>query len=223
MAAHQLKQAILIALYERFFSGKGKKVSVSLIEAGIASLANQGTAYIVSHLNPEPLGSEHPSIFPYGTIFQTSDEQFVMLAVGNDKEFKNLCISLKLQDLSSDTRFETNPQRVKNRSLLRSILSKKIREQTQNYWINTWNELKIPCAPVNDVKTILNSEYSKDLLFKENNVIKGLKTIAFKGIEQNNQLKCAPLYAEHTHKILTEKLGYSDAKIQFLKENKIIQ
>ncbi len=202
MASHQLKQAILIALYERIFTNKGKKVSVSLIEAGIASLANQGTAYLVSNQNPEPLGSEHPSIYPYGAIFETLDNKFVMLAVGNDKEFINLCKSLHLENLYSDERFHTNPQRVKNRNILKPLLAEKILQKKQEEWINILNELKIPCAPVNDVKTILESDYAKDLIFYYHGKPKGLKTIAFKGITLETQLLPAPLLNEHQNTIL---------------------
>lgn len=197
MASHQLKQAILIALYERTFTQKGKKVSVSLIEAGISSLANQGTAYLVTNINPEPLGSEHPSIFPYGSIFETADKKFVMLAVGNDKEFQNLCKSLSIENLAYDERFSTNPKRVENRKILKPLLAEKILQKNQMEWIELWNELKIPCAPVNDVKTILNSEYAKDLIFYHEGVPKGLKTIAFKGISLETNLIKAPFYNEH--------------------------
>ncbi len=197
MASHQLKQAILIALYERTFTHQGKKVSVSLIEAGITSLANQGTAYLIAHQNPQPLGSEHPSIFPYGTIFATADNQFVMLAVGNDKEFLNLCKTLNAEELASDGRFQTNPQRVVNRNELKPLLAQKIITQNQNYWIKLWNEYKIPCAPVNDVQTILNSEYAKDLIAYHHGRPIGLKTIAFKGISQQSELLPAPFYNQH--------------------------
>lgn len=203
-AAHQLKEALLIALYERIFTKKGKKVSVSLIQAGIASLANQATAWLIAQQKPEPMGSEHPSIFPYGTIFQTKDHQYVMLAVGNDREFSALCQSLHLPHLSSDERFQTNALRVQNRKLLRTIIAEKILEKTQKEWITLWNELKIPCAPVQDIPTILASEYAKDLIAQKNGQILGLKTIAFQGIELNNDLIKAPDYAEHTQKILKE-------------------
>lgn len=201
IASHQLKQAILIALYERTFTKKGKKVSVSLIEAGITSLANQATAYLIANQNPQPIGSEHPSIFPYGSIFQTADQKFVMLAVGNDKEFLHLCQSIDLEHLAWDERFLTNPKRVKNRKELKPILAEKILQKSQKEWIILWNKLKIPCAPVNDVQTILESEYAKDLIFYENGIPKGLKSIAFKGISTNPHLFRAPLLNEHSYYI----------------------
>lgn len=201
MASHQLKQAILIALYERIFTKKGKKVSVSLIEAGISSLANQATAYLIANQNPQPMGSEHPSIFPYGSIFQTADQKFVMLAVGNDKEFLHLCQSIDLEHLAWDERFLNNPKRVENRKELKPILAEKILQKSQKEWITLWNKLKIPCAPVNDVKTILESEYAKDVIFYENGIPKGLKSIAFKGISSNTHLFRAPLFNEHSYSI----------------------
>jgi crotonobetainyl-CoA:carnitine CoA-transferase CaiB-like acyl-CoA transferase len=223
VASHQLKEALLIALYERTFTDKGKKVSVSLIQAGIASLANQGTAWLVSHLNPQPMGSEHPSIFPYGAIFLTIDNQYVMLAVGNDKEFALLCKSLSLENLISDERFCTNALRVQNRKELKAIIAEKILQKSQNEWIGIWNELKIPCAPVNDIPTVFSLDYSKDLIFDDNHGNQALKTVAFKGIETNHCLMKAPFYAEHTKKILQEVLHLEEEVIEKLRLDGVIE
>ena len=70
LAAHQMKEAILIALIKKLKTGKGSKVSVSLFDAAIASLANQASNWLMTGENPQPIGSLHPTIAPYGELFK---------------------------------------------------------------------------------------------------------------------------------------------------------
>jgi crotonobetainyl-CoA:carnitine CoA-transferase CaiB-like acyl-CoA transferase len=105
MAAHQLKEGILAALYVRAKTGKGDCVSVSLFEAGVSSLANQATNYLMANHIPERIGSDHPNIVPYGTLFTTKDEKLLVLAIGSDKQFEALCTVLGCAELAKDSRF----------------------------------------------------------------------------------------------------------------------
>ncbi len=123
LAAHLLKEKILLAMLHRERTGQGSKVEVSLIEAALSSLANQGSAWLVAGSNPEPIGSEHPHIYPYGSVFETADGKKVLLAIGNDYEFARLTKTLDKPELADDPRFSTNPQRSLNRNALKEILS----------------------------------------------------------------------------------------------------
>src|SRR5690606_9397012 len=84
LAAHHLKEGLLLALLEKQVTGKGKLVEVSLIQAALSSLANQGTNWLVGGVVPSRQGSAHPNIAPYGDIFLTSDHREILLAVGTD-------------------------------------------------------------------------------------------------------------------------------------------
>ncbi|CAJ1340836.1 unnamed protein product, partial [Effrenium voratum] len=91
LAAHQLKEAILLALLQRERTGEGAHVHVSLMAAAVASLANQASGYLLAGQVPQRMGSDHPSICPYGTDFYDKDGLPLILAVGSDAQFRSLC------------------------------------------------------------------------------------------------------------------------------------
>jgi crotonobetainyl-CoA:carnitine CoA-transferase CaiB-like acyl-CoA transferase len=122
LAAHHLKEAILIALLEKAIIGIGKIVHVSLYDAALASLANQASAYLMEGHIPKPMGTLHPSIAPYGDMFETLDGKLFVLAVGSDTQFKLLCSILNIAE-EEIGHFSTNPLRVQNRTALQSVLA----------------------------------------------------------------------------------------------------
>jgi crotonobetainyl-CoA:carnitine CoA-transferase CaiB-like acyl-CoA transferase len=96
LAGHQLKEAILIALLNKYKTNKGSHITVSLFDTAIASLANQATNWLIAHHLPTAQGSLHPNIAPYGEIFTTKDNHQITFAIGSDKQFKHLCEILNL-------------------------------------------------------------------------------------------------------------------------------
>ena len=120
LAAHQLKEGLLIALLNRLKSGgkKGSEVHVSLFDASIASLANQASNWLNLGLLPQRKGSKHPNIAPYGDILTTQEGIQVMLTCGTQKQFEVLCETLELRQLTTDPKFAKNADRLKNRSKL---------------------------------------------------------------------------------------------------------
>jgi len=113
LAAHQLKEGILIALIQRGKTGVGAIVTTNLYASALASLANQATNYLIAEHIPQPWGTKHPNIAPYGDIFTLSDGQRIVLAIGNDRQFAGLCagLGLKVPD-----EYATNVQRVAQRN-----------------------------------------------------------------------------------------------------------
>ena len=126
LAAHQLKEGILVALLEKQLTGKGAVVSVSLFDAAVTSLVNQASNFLMEGHVPQRIGSLHPNIAPYGEIFTTKDQQQITFAIGSNKHFAGLCSFLQLNDLPTDERFSTNSLRVKNRTELFELLNTEI-------------------------------------------------------------------------------------------------
>ncbi|HRG42607.1 MAG TPA: CaiB/BaiF CoA-transferase family protein, partial [Saprospiraceae bacterium] len=125
IAAHQMKEAVLIALLKKMKDGKGSVVHVSLYKSAISALANQASNYLMAGHIPKPLGTLHPNIAPYGDVFSTSDGQKLILAVGSDAQFKKLWFSLT-SDEDFYHKFALNSQRISVRSLLQETLQQLI-------------------------------------------------------------------------------------------------
>jgi crotonobetainyl-CoA:carnitine CoA-transferase CaiB-like acyl-CoA transferase len=126
LAAHHLKEGLLVALLQREKDGRGRTVSVSLYDAAICSLMNQASNYLMTGKVAQRIGSLHPNIAPYGELFQTKDGATITLAIGSDVHFSKLCKHLDLNALPQDPRFQTNTKRVQHRKLLAELLQQKI-------------------------------------------------------------------------------------------------
>ncbi|QJY49058.1 CaiB/BaiF CoA transferase family protein [Pseudonocardia broussonetiae] len=140
---------ILAALRHRETTGHGQRIEVDLLSSLLAALVNQGSAYTAGGVVPRRLGNRHPSIAPY-ELFPCSDRDLV-LAVGNDRQFRALCTVLDLPDVPGDARFATNSDRVGNRELLQPVLGSRLRRQTAAEWVERLTRVGVPAGVVNDV------------------------------------------------------------------------
>lgn len=182
LAAHHLKEGILLALLERYETKKGKTVHVSLYEAAICSLMNQASNYLMENKIPQRIGSLHPNIAPYGEIFETADAKKITFAIGSDGHFVRLCHFLGLEFLPDEERFTNNQNRVKNRTELAKILQSSIVLFSAED-ILTWAENHfVPCGLINDLKTVFENPNAQKLVREEkiNNLnTKRITSIAF--------------------------------------------
>lgn len=142
------------ALLERTISGKGQKLDISLYDSAVSSLVNIGSNYLMSGKIPEPLGNHHANIVPYQT-FSTLDGEIV-IAVGNDNQFKALCNILEKPQYSQDKRFHTNSNRVKHRLELVPLLQKIFLKKSTAYWQKECQENSIPCGPIQTIDQVIN-------------------------------------------------------------------
>lgn len=140
---------ILAALRERDQSGRGQHVEIDLMSALLSALANQSASYVLAGEIPRAMGNGHASIAPYDT-YRTGDGMIV-LAVGNDKQFGQLCDALDIAHLARDQRFVTNELRVRNRVLLREYLERALAPNSGKYWSRILPELGVPAGAVNDI------------------------------------------------------------------------
>jgi crotonobetainyl-CoA:carnitine CoA-transferase CaiB-like acyl-CoA transferase len=140
---------ILAALRHRDASGEGQLVEVNLLSSLLASLVNQASSYTVGGVVPRRMGNEHPSIAPYA-LYPTSNGHLV-LAVGNDRQFRALCVVLGAPELADDSRYLTNPLRVQNRDALRVQLEARLAARVAAEWVPLMTEARIPAGAVNDI------------------------------------------------------------------------
>lgn len=174
MAAHHLKEGILLALYEREKSGKGKSLSVSLYDAAVSSLVNQASNFLMSDHVPQRIGSLHPNIAPYGELFTTSDGCTVTFAIGSNDHFRKLCQELAAEELLQDERFLANQKRVVNRVILREKLSPLVASRTSDSLLNALQELNVPAGKVQNLQEVFSSEKAQSLVREE--MISGVST-----------------------------------------------
>lgn len=184
LAAHQLKEGILVALLKRERTGEGSFVCTSLYESAVASLANQATNWLMAGYIPQRMGSEHPNIAPYGDSFFTADNKYVVLACGTEKQWLSLCKALGLVDLIEDKRFKTNALRVKNRSELYAILREVMELYERDALIELLKKYQIPVGAIRNMPEVFENKTAQAMILEdtphENVVTKCVKTVAFK-------------------------------------------
>lgn len=167
LAAHQLKEAILIALIQRMKTGKGAKVSVSLFDAAVASLANQASNWLNEQHLPKRMGSQHPNIAPYGDIHYSKDGLPIIISTGTAKQYFSLLDALGLSDLKADPRFETNEKRLVSRTALNEYLKKGFEQMNADELLGMAEELNIPLAPIRNLKELFELPASKALILNK--------------------------------------------------------
>lgn len=217
MAGMYATTAILAALAARERNGRGQHIDVPLFDSQVAWLANQSMNYLLTGTPPGRQGSSHPNIVPY-QVFQTADG-YLMLNVGNERQFADCCSLLACPEIAVDPRFSVNSARVENRSELVDIFSERLRRQKSAYWLRQFASRKIPAAPVNDL-----AEVFAEPAVTERQIVRMLRhalvgeipTVAnpvrFSGTPVDYGF-AAPVLGQHTVEVLKDTLGYTDEEI----------
>jgi len=167
LAAHQLKEAILVALLQRSKTGLGATAHISLYNAALSSLANQATNYLMGGEIPQRMGSLHPNIAPYGETFYTKDGKAIVLAVGNDKQFILLCECLNIENVNALNLFKTNALRVQNRVKLSEILAEAFSKFDSATLLKTLKNNNVPCGDIRSMEEVLDNETAQKLILSE--------------------------------------------------------
>jgi crotonobetainyl-CoA:carnitine CoA-transferase CaiB-like acyl-CoA transferase len=143
---------ILAALYAREKTGKGQFIDIALLDSQVAALSNVAQYYLTGGKVPQRIGNAHLSIVPY-EVFKASDG-FIILAVGNDKQYQDFCTFAGTPELITDARFAENKNRVKNRTILIPLIRDIIAKQSMAYWISGLEKKGVPCGPVNTLDKV---------------------------------------------------------------------
>ncbi len=141
--------AILAALHHRDRTGEGQHLDISLLGSLQSSLVNQISAVLGAGAVPRFLGNAHPSIAPY-EVFPTADRPLV-LAVGNDAQFRHLMSALGHPEVGADPRYATNEERVRNRDALVGLLAAVLATRSADDWQGIIAAAGVPCGPINDI------------------------------------------------------------------------
>lgn len=214
---------VVTALYHREKTGLGQKVDVSMLDCQLAILENALVRFQVDGKAPAPLGTRHPTITPF-QAFRAEDDWFVV-AVGNDALWKSFCAAVERPDLLADARFATNGDRTKHYAELIPELERLFELKASAEWLAILEKAGVPAAPVNSVDKVM-----KDRQLKARNMFvtvdepdAGVVTIPgnpikMESIPESPTRPRAPGIGEHTDAILRDTLGLSAQAIRALRD-----
>ena len=214
--------AIIAALHERSSSGKGQVIEVPLFDSQVAWLANQAMNFLVGGTVPGRLGTAHPNIVPY-QAFRTADG-FVMVAVGNDRQFADCMGCCGMSELARDPRFQRNEDRLANRVELIALMSAVLERESSDQWLGRLKEAGVPCSPISDVGEVFSASYAaeRDLVRTLRHPYdETLPTVANPvrfSCGAKTDYSAPPLLGQHSGEVLADWLGYSDDMISQLKK-----
>ncbi|MCB1746950.1 MAG: CoA transferase [Gammaproteobacteria bacterium] len=211
LLAHQLKEGLLLALLKRERSGRGSLVTTSLIEAGVASLANQATNYLVGGVVPQRMGSEHPNIVPYGSILACADGREVVIAAATERQYRELVCALGLPELADDPAYATGQLRVRNRDRLLARIRDQAATLASADLAARLIAAKVPFGFVNDMAAVFEQAGARRLLLEaaqDGRPLRGVRTLAFGGDAVSTVTPTPPPhFDQHAETILGGLLG----------------
>jgi crotonobetainyl-CoA:carnitine CoA-transferase CaiB-like acyl-CoA transferase len=213
--------AIAAALYERSASGRGQYVDLALLDTQVAWLANQNLNYLVGGRPPQRQGTAHPNIVPY-QAFPTADG-FLMLAVGNDRQFGAFCRVACRPDLADDPRYATNADRVRHRDALVPEVERTLRTRTTAAWLAALTPASVPCGPINDLAQVFDDPQVRhrglrfDLPHAAGGTVPQVRNPVVYSRTALEYRLAPPLLGQHTDAVLAAELGLDVARIAALR------
>lgn len=215
--------SIMMALRHAEATGNGQHIDLSLLDTQIAMLANQSLNWLVGGINPERMGNRHPTIVPY-TTFEAADRTIV-IAVGNDSQFRALCAELNMAEWAIDPRFATSAARVANRDLIETRIQQVVITFDGATLIDRLVACGVPAGPVNSIVEVFADPFitARDTVhFFEQSDGSAIPTVAYPGklsLTPARYDKRSPLLGEHTLAALTDWLGLDDAALNALAQS----
>lgn len=217
---------IQAALYHRERTGEGQHIDVALLDSQVGVLANQALNYLVGGKPPTRLGNAHPNIVPYQT-FATRDGHIIM-AVANDRQFREYCAIIGVPHLAEDERFKLNRGRVEHRAELIPLLVGPMTARTTAEWVAAFEDAAIPCGPINSIDQVFANEQvlARGLqigLTRDDGVqVPGVANPIVFSETPIQYDKAPPRLGDGTEKILSAELGLSAEEIARLRKDGVI-
>ena len=220
--------AINAALHHREKTGVGQFIDIGMLDTTAAVLSIMGANYLSTGENPPRLGNAHPNIVPYQS-FKTADNN-IILAIGNDDQFYRFCKFTNNEDLTTDIRFSTNAERVKNRNVILPIIQGIIEKKESKFWLNELAKINVSCGPINTLKEVFDDPQIKarNMRLKMSHQEAGEESLEligspFKMSKTPVSFRHSPpTLGQHTEEVLKELIGTSSEEIASLKKEGVI-
>lgn len=208
--------AIEAALIHALRTGEGQLVDMALLDVQSAVLANQNMNYLVSGRPPTRLGNAHPNISPYEVV-PTADG-YLILAIGNDGQFRRLCTILGLSGIADDERFATNKARVANRDEVRRLVSTETLKWAKADLLKACEANAVPSGAINTIEDMFNDPQivarglRVDLEDSAGTVIPGVRTPVVLSRTPLRYERPSPRLGEHQEEVLAELIQWEGKK-----------
>jgi crotonobetainyl-CoA:carnitine CoA-transferase CaiB-like acyl-CoA transferase len=219
---------ILAALHHRSETGKGQHIDLALTDCTLAAMTNIAQYYLTSGENAPRLGNAHSTIVPYQT-FEAADGH-VVLAVGNDTQFARFAAFAGHSEWAEDARFARNSGRVKNRDVLVPMIKKVMAREIMAHWIEGLRAIDVPCGPVNTMDKAFKTEQiqARGMEFEMEHALSRVPVHLVGSPLKLSETPVSydappPLCGQHTDEVLEKLLGMTEADIQKLEAQNIIQ
>ena len=232
---------ILAALRHAEKTGVGQQVDMALLDTQVAMLANLGANYLVSGKVPGRMGNAHQNIVPY-QVFEVAPaldtnhlegatgaaRDHIIIAVGNDSQFRKYCEVANVPELGVDPLFALNRDRVKNRAQLVPILEAVMRTRPKADWLAALEAAKVPCGAINNLAEVFADPHieAREMVTHwqhphQSDLRLVSSPIKLSATPVRTDLP-PPLLGQHTDEVLRSVLNYPDAKLSELKNSKVI-
>jgi len=217
---------VLAALHHRHMTGEGQYVDLALLDTQVSGLVNQGYNYLLNQKVPTRTGGWHPNLAPYQP-FDTDDEP-IIIAVGNDTQFASLCLVLEVPQLAQDEKFSTMPARNKNRAELAELLTVQTKRKPASHWLEVLPSNNVPACPINKMDQVFSDPQvlargmKLDLDHDVAGTVPGIANPLKFSKTEIEYSKAPPMLGQDTDNVLRDVLGKSDAEIDALKSDGIV-
>lgn len=219
-------QGIAMALLARQRSGHGQLVDIGMLDATTALLTYQAAICFATGTPPPRMGNRHPTIVPYET-FEAADGNIV-IAVGNDEQWRRFCETAGLNDVAADARFVTNRLRIEHYAVLRPLLADQIRRRRRDEWLRDFKSAGVPCGAVRDVGEVLSDPQlaEREMVLSVDHATLGAVRVLGVPVKLSQSPgsvhSAPPALGQHTDSILLNDVGLTAAEIATLRRARAV-
>lgn len=219
---------ILATLHHREKTQQGQHIDVALTDCTLATLTNIAQYYLTSGNCAPRLGNAHSTIVPYQQ-FEAADAHLI-IAVGNDAQFKRLCNILGKTEWADDPRFSKNSARVKNRAELCPAIQEILETKPAAHWLKQCADSDVPAGPVNRMDQVFAMDQIKargmqialqhDLAPEAISLVGSPLKLSETPVSYE---KAPPVLGRDTKEVLENFLGMTADELMQLQASRIIQ